>query len=73
MTTSGRSSADRVRDPLAQPQRRLHLAVGLVEEVHARDADLGRGGSLLALAQGGQRLDVGVGSSLPLSPRVTSR
>jgi hypothetical protein len=51
--------ADGPRDLLAQPQRRLHLPIRLVEEVDARHADLGRRSPLLALALHDEGVDVG--------------
>ena len=66
--------ADRVRDPLAQAQRRLDLPVRLVEEVDRRRRRSRRRppAARARAARRGPSTSV-AGSSLPLSPRVTSR
>ena len=53
--------ADGVGDPLAKGERWLDLAVGLVEEVDARDAQLRGERALLGLAQARESADVRVG------------
>src|SRR5918992_5612425 len=55
----GLELANDTRDPLAQLERRLHLAVGLVEELDAVDADLGGRGALLPLPQLCERHRIG--------------
>ena len=57
----GPERPDGARDALAQAQRRLDLAVGLVEEVDALDPDLGGRRALLALAQDHESVDIGRG------------
>ena len=56
----GAELANRPGQAPAEGERRLDLAVGLVEEVDGIDADLGRRGSLLALAKLGKGRHIGV-------------
>ncbi len=49
-------------------ERWLDLAIGLVQEVDACDADLGGRGSLLALTENDERLHVGRGIVAALVP-----